>query len=70
MSIKEKMSKLGDFLDASAIFLKRTVIFVVLFVISLSIIGALIPSDDDAIEEGAILNLNINGYGNNYLIDL
>ena len=61
MSIKEKMSKFGNFLDASAIFLKRTVIFIVLFVISLSIIGALIPSDDDPIEEGAILNLNIKG---------
>ena len=61
MSVKEKMSKLGSFLDASAVFLKRTAIFVVLLFISLSIIGGLFPSDDDPIEEGAILNLNIKG---------
>ena len=61
MSVKEKMSKLGSFLDASGVFLKRTAIFVVLLFISLSIIGGLFPSDDDPIEEGAILNLNIKG---------
>ena len=61
MSIKEKFSKLGNFLDASAIFLKRTVIFIVLFVISLTIISPLFPSGDDPIKEGAILNLNIKG---------
>ena len=61
MSVKEKMSKLGTFLDASGVFLKRTTIFVVLLFISLSIIGGLFPSDDDPIEEGAILNLNIKG---------
>ena len=61
MSVKEKMSKLGTFLDASGVFLKRTAIFVVLLFISLSIIGGLFPSDDDPIEEGAILNLNIKG---------
>ena len=61
MSVKEKMSKVGSFLDASGVFLKRTVIFVVLLFISLSIIGGLFPSDDDPIEEGAILNLNIKG---------
>ena len=61
MSVKEKMSKVGSFLDASGVFLKRTTIFVVLLFISLSIIGGLFPSDDDPIEEGAILNLNIKG---------
>ena len=61
MRVKEKMSKLGTFLDASGVFLKRTAIFVVLLFISLSIIGGLFPSDDDPIEEGAILNLNIKG---------
>lgn len=61
MSVKEKMSKVGSFLDASGVFLKRTAIFVVLLFISLSIIGGLFPSDDDPIEEGAILNLNIKG---------
>ena len=61
MSVKEKISKLGSFLDASGVFLKRTTIFVVLLFISLSIIGGLFPSDDDPIEEGAILNLNIKG---------
>ena len=61
MSVKEKMSKLGTFLDASGVFLKRTAIFVVLLFISLSIIGGLFPSDDDPIEGGAILNLNIKG---------
>ena len=61
MSVKEKMSKVGSFLDASGVFLKRTAIFVVLLFISLSIIGGLFPSDDDQIEEGAILNLNIKG---------
>ena len=61
MSVKEKISKLGSFLDASGVFLKRTAIFVVLLFISLSIIGGLFPSDDDPIEEGAILNLNIKG---------
>ena len=61
MSVKEKMSKVGTFLDASGVFLKRTAIFVVLLFISLSIIGGLFPSDDDPIEEGAILNLNIKG---------
>ena len=61
MSVKEKMSKVGSFLDASGVFLKRTAIFVVLLFISLSIIGGLFPSDDDLIEEGAILNLNIKG---------
>ncbi len=61
MSVKEKMSKLGTFLDASGVFLKRTAIFVVLLLISLSILGGLFPSDDDPIEEGAILNLNIKG---------
>ena len=50
MSVKEKMSKLGTFLDASGVFLKRTAIFVVLLFISLSIIGGLFPSDDDPIE--------------------
>ena len=47
MSVKEKMSKVGSFLDASGVFLKRTAIFVVLLFISLSIIGGLFPSDDD-----------------------
>ena len=61
MSVKGKISKLGTFLDASGVFLKRTAIFVVLLFISLSIIGGLFPSDDDPIEEGAILNLNIKG---------
>ena len=61
MSVKEKISKLGTFLDASGVFLKRTAIFVVLLFISLSIIGGLFPSDDDPIEGGAILNLNIKG---------
>ena len=61
MSVKEKMSKVGSFLDASGVFIKRTAIFVVLLFISLSIIGGLFPSDDDPIEEGAILNLNIKG---------
>ena len=61
MSVKEKISKVGSFLDASGVFLKRTAIFVVLLFISLSIIGGLFPSDDDPIEEGAILNLNIKG---------
>ena len=61
MSVKEKISKLGSFLDASGVFLKRIAIFVVLLFISLSIIGGLFPSDDDPIEEGAILNLNIKG---------
>jgi len=61
MSVKEKMSKLGTFLDASGVFLKRTAIFAILLFISLSIIGGLFPSDDDPIEEGAILNLNIKG---------
>ena len=61
MSVKEKMSKVGSFLVASGVFLKRTTIFVVLLFISLSIIGGLFPSDDDPIEEGAILNLNIKG---------
>ena len=61
MSVKEKMSKVGSFLDASGVFLKRTAIFVLLLFISLSIIGGLFSSDDDPIEEGAILNLNIKG---------
>ena len=61
MSIKEKFSKLGNFLDASAIFLKRTVIFIVLLVITVIIISPLFPSGDDPIKEGAILNLNIKG---------
>ena len=61
MSIKEKFSRLGNFLDASAVFLKRAVIFIVLLVISLTIISPLFPSDDDPIKEGAILDLNIKG---------
>jgi len=61
MSIKEKFSRLGNFLDASAVFLKRTVIFIVLLVISLTIISTLFPSGDDPIKEGAILDLNIKG---------
>tara|TARA_B100001559_G_scaffold59559_2_gene47897 strand:- start:1623 stop:3464 length:1842 start_codon:yes stop_codon:yes gene_type:complete len=61
MSVKEKISKLGSFLDASGVFLKRTAIFAILLFISLSIIGGLFPSDDDPIKEGAILNLNIKG---------
>jgi len=61
MSIKEKFSRLGNFLDASAVFLKRTVIFIVLLVISLTIISPLFTSDDDPIKEGAILDLNIKG---------
>ena len=61
MSIKEKFSKLGNFLDASAVFLKRTAIFIVLLVISVIIISPLFPSGDDPIKEGAILNLNIKG---------
>ena len=39
MSVKEKMSKVGSFLDASGVLIKRTEIFVVLLYISLSIIG-------------------------------
>ena len=61
MSIKEKFSRLGNFLDASAVFLKRTVIFIVLLVISLTIISPLFTPDDDPIKEGAILDLNIKG---------
>jgi len=61
MSIKEKFSRLGNFLDASAVLLKRTVIFIVLLVISLTIISPLFTSDDDPIKEGAILDLNIKG---------
>jgi len=61
MSIKEKFSRLGNFLDASAVFLRRTVIFIVLLVISLTIISTLFPSGDDPIKEGAILDLNIKG---------
>ena len=61
MSIKEKFSKLGNFLDASAVFLKRTAIFIVLLVISVIIISPLFPSGDEPIKEGAILNLNIKG---------
>ena len=61
MSIKEKFSRLGNFLDASAVFLKRAVIFIVLLVISLTIISPLFTSDDDPIKEGAILDLNIKG---------
>ncbi|MAJ30950.1 MAG: signal peptide peptidase SppA [Gammaproteobacteria bacterium] len=61
MSVKEKISKLGSFLDASGVFLKRTAIFAILLFISLSIIGGLFPSDDDPIKEGGILNLNIKG---------
>ena len=61
MSIKEKLSRLGNFLDASAVFLKRAAIFIVLLVISLTIISTLFPSGDDPIKEGAILDLNIKG---------
>ena len=61
MSIKEKFSKLGNFLDASAVFLKRTAIFIVLLVITVIIISPLFSSGDDPIKEGAILNLNIKG---------
>ena len=61
MSIKEKLSTLGTILDASAVFVKRTIIFIVLLVISLTIISPLFPSGDEPIKEGAILNLNIKG---------
>ena len=61
MSIKEKLSTLGTILDASAVFVKRTIIFIVLLVIALTIISPLFPSGDEPIKEGAILNLNIKG---------
>ena len=61
MSIKEKLTRLGTILDASAVFLKRTVIFIVLLFISLSVIGGLFSSEEDPFQEGAILDLNIKG---------
>ena len=61
MTIKDKLSTLGTILDASAVFLKRTVIFIVLLFISLSLIGGLFSSEEDPFQEGAILDLNIKG---------
>ena len=55
MTIKEKLSTLGTILDASAVFLKRTVIFIDM------LIGGLFSSEEDPFQEGAILDLNIKG---------
>jgi hypothetical protein len=62
MKIKSWMSKFGKFLDATGLFAKRLVVFIILLII----IGALFSSGSGdkqtEILEGSILSLDLRGY--------
>ena len=62
MKIKEWMSKFGKFLDATGLFAKRLVVFIILLIF----IGALFSSGSGdkqtEILEGSILSLDLRGY--------
>ncbi len=57
------MEKFGKFLDATGVFARRLVVFIVLLFLVIGLLSSFGSSDQEAeISEGAILNLNINGF--------
>ena len=60
MTIKEKLN-IRNHSRRICCLLKRTVILIASFFISLSLIGGLFSSEEDPFQEGAILDLNIKG---------
>jgi hypothetical protein len=62
MKIKSIMSKFGQFLDATGLFAKRLVVFIILLIF----IGALFSSgsgdQQNEILDGSILSLDLQGY--------
>ena len=61
--MKSFMEKFGKFLDATGVFARRLVVFIVLLFLVIGLLSSFGSSDQEAeISEGAILNLNINGF--------
>ena len=61
--MKSFMEKLGKFLDATGVFARRLVVFIVLLFLVIGLLSSFGSSDQEPeISEGAILNLNINGF--------
>ena len=57
------MEKFGKFLDATGVFARRLVVFIVLLFLVIGLLSSFGSSDQQAeISDGAILNLNINGF--------
>jgi len=57
------MEKFGKFLDATGVFARRLVVFIVLLFLVIGLLSSFGSSDQEPeISEGAILNLNINGF--------
>jgi len=60
--MKSFMKKLGVFLDATGVFARRLVVFIILLFIVVTVLSSFGSSDRQTeISDGAILNLNING---------
>ncbi len=60
--MKSFMKKLGVFLDATGVFARRLVVFIILLFIVVALLSSFGSSDRQTeISDGAILNLNING---------
>ena len=61
--MKSFMEKFGKFLDATGVFARRLVVFIVLLFLVIGLLSSFGASDQEPeISEGAILNLNINGF--------
>ena len=61
--MKSFMEKFGKFLDATGVFARRLVVFIVLLFLVIGLLSSFGSSDQEPeISEGAILNLNINGF--------
>ena len=57
------MEKFGKFLDATGVFARRLVVFIVLLILVIGLLSSFGSSDQQPeISDGAILNLNINGF--------
>ncbi len=57
------MEKFGKFLDATGVFARRLVVFIVLLFLVIGLLSSFGSSDQQPeISDGAILNLNINGF--------
>ena len=60
--MKSFMKKLGVFLDATGVFARRLVVFIILLFVVVALLSSFGSSDRQIeISDGAILNLNING---------
>ena len=61
--MKSFMEKFGKFLDATGVFARRLVVFIVLLFLVIGLLSSFGSSDQQPeISDGAILNLNINGF--------